>query len=95
MTGLTREQAAKAVGVLFGSIPYYIGTYYGTWGVKDPQGKEWKFTFDGSINAERRRNGRWVSADFEYKTGIFAGWVRPFAGIGKSEFAVRDVGRFP
>ena len=30
MTGLTREQAAKVVGVLFGSIPYYIGTYYGT-----------------------------------------------------------------
>lgn len=58
MTGLTREQAAKAVGVLFGSIPYYIGTYYETWGVKDPQGKEWKFTYDSNINGVREEMRR-------------------------------------
>ena len=52
MTGLTREQAAKAVGVLFGSIPYYIGTYYGTWRVKDRQGLEWKYSFHTSIYAQ-------------------------------------------
>lgn len=28
MTGITREEAANAVGELFGTQPYYIGTYY-------------------------------------------------------------------
>lgn len=35
MTGITREEAANAVGELFGTQPYYIGTYYSTWGVRD------------------------------------------------------------
>lgn len=53
MTGLTRKEAATAVGALFGTMPYYIGGYYETWGVRDPQGKEWKFTYDGSISPQR------------------------------------------
>lgn len=40
MTGITREEAANAVGELFGTQPYYIGTYYSTWGVRDLEGKE-------------------------------------------------------
>lgn len=39
MTGITREEAANAVGELFGTQPYYIGTYYSTWGVRDLEGK--------------------------------------------------------
>ena len=54
MTGITREEAANAVGELFGTQPYYIGTYYSTWGVRDLEGKEWKFTYDGSIHTQRR-----------------------------------------
>lgn len=38
MTGITREEAANAVGELFGTQPYYIGTYYSTWGVRDLEG---------------------------------------------------------
>lgn len=68
MTGITRKEAAIAVGALFETVPYYIGTYYETWGVKDPQGKEWKFTYDSSIDAQRRSRGRWIEADAEYKT---------------------------
>lgn len=30
MTGITRNEAAEAVGELFGTVPYYIGTYYRT-----------------------------------------------------------------
>ena len=52
MTGITREEAANAVGELFGTQPYYIGTYYSTWGVRDLEGKEWKFTYDGSIHTQ-------------------------------------------
>lgn len=88
MTGLTREQAAKAVGAMFGSIPYYIGTYYETWGVKDPQGKEWRFTFDSSITAQRRRNGQWVLADSEYKTEMVSPKLT-YEEMGKLQEVVR------
>lgn len=88
MTGLTREQAAKAVGAMFGSIPYYIGTYYETWGVNDPQGKEWKFTFDSSITAQRRRNGQWVLADSEYKTEMVSPKLT-YEEMGKLQEVVR------
>ena len=60
MTGITREEAANAVGELFGTQPYYIGTYYSTWGVRDLEGKEWKFTYDGSIHTQRRNGNRYV-----------------------------------
>lgn len=92
MTGLTREQAAKAVGTMFGSIPYYIGTYYETWGVKDPQGKEWKFTFDSSITAQRRRNGQWVLADSEYKTEMVSPKLT-YEEMGKLQEVVRCLRR--
>lgn len=65
MTGITREEAANAVGELFGTQPYYIGTYYSTWGVRDLEGKEWKFTYDGSIHTQRRNGNRYVYADSE------------------------------
>ncbi len=68
MTGITREKAAGAVAEMFGTTPYYIGTYYDTWGVKDPEGKEWKFTYDGSITSQRREGNRYVYAGKKYMT---------------------------
>lgn len=81
MTGVTREEAAKAVGKLFGTTPYFIGTYYDTWGVNDPQGKEWKFTYDGSITTQRRYQGRWHSANSDYSTEM----VSPKLSYGEME----------
>lgn len=54
MTGITREQAAQALAEYFGTSPHYIGTYYDTWGVTDPEGKEWKLMSDGSIRGEQK-----------------------------------------
>ena len=88
MTGLTREEAAKAVGTLFGTIPYYLGSYYKTWGVKDPQGKEWKFTYDGSITAQRRQRGRWVPADTDYRTEMVSPKLT-YEEMGKLQEVVR------
>lgn len=68
MTGITRQQAALAVGELFQARPYYIGTYYDTWGVRDHEGKEWKFTYDGSIHTQRRVGNNYTYADGEYST---------------------------
>ena len=57
MTGITRRQAAEALAEYFGTSVHYCGTYYDTWGVTDPEGKEWKLMSDGSIRAERKTAG--------------------------------------
>lgn len=64
MTGLSRRQAAEALGVLFGTRPRHIGGGYDTWEVDDQQGKTWKIVFDSSIRAYR--NGR-PTEDGAYK----------------------------
>lgn len=68
MTGITREQAAKAIAEMFGTEAYYSGSYYQTWSVRDPEGKEWKLTYDGSIRTERRSGNRYQRANGEYST---------------------------
>ena len=54
MTGISRRQAADALAEYFGTTPQYLGTYYDTWGVTDPEGKVWKLMSDGSIRPERK-----------------------------------------
>ena len=54
MTGITRRQATEALAAYFGTEPQYLGTYYDTWGVTDPEGKVWKLMSDSSIRAERK-----------------------------------------
>ena len=61
MTGITREQAAQALAEYFGTTPQYLGTYYDTWGVTDPEGKVWKLMSDGSIRAERKTGNGYES----------------------------------
>ncbi len=61
MTGITRRRAAEALAEYFGTTPQYLGTYYDTWGVTDPEGKVWKLMSDGSIRAERKTAGGYES----------------------------------
>lgn len=68
MTGITREEAARTIAQMFGTEAYFIGTYYETWGVQDPEGKEWKFTYDGSIRPEERSGRRSLHAGSTYCT---------------------------
>ena len=61
MTGITREQAAQALAAYFDTTPQYLGTYYDTWGVTDPEGKVWKLMSDSSIRAERKTRSGYES----------------------------------
>lgn len=54
MTGITREQAARALAEYFGTEARYQGGVYATWTVKDPRQKIWKLVSDSSILAERK-----------------------------------------
>lgn len=61
MTGITREEAARAVAAHFGTTARYTGGMYDAWTVRDNEGKEWKLMSDGSIDGERKSGGRYVS----------------------------------
>lgn len=67
MTGITRSQAAQALGVLFGTTPQYTGGTYSAWSVTDPQGKVWKLVNDGSIHATKKHGRAQNPASGEYK----------------------------
>ena len=53
MTGITREEAARALADYFETTPHHHGYTYDSWIVKDPSGKEWKLMSDSSIQGER------------------------------------------
>lgn len=54
MTGITREQAARALADYFGTEPRQAYDYYGSWYVPDPEGKEWRFMSDSSLRLEKK-----------------------------------------
>ena len=54
MTGITREQAARALAEYFGTEEEHTRGIYDTWEVTDPEGKDWKLMSDSSIRGERR-----------------------------------------
>lgn len=66
---------------MFGSTPERLYDYYDTWAVEDTEGKKWKFMYDSSITAQRRYNGRYISAGDEYKTEM----VSPKLEYGEME----------
>ena len=68
MTGITRERASQVAADFLGGESRYLGTYYKTYAATDAQGREWKFTFDGSIDPQKREHGEKVDADATYKT---------------------------
>ncbi|WP_217959226.1 amidoligase family protein [Acutalibacter muris] len=68
MTGISRARAAEVAAEYLGGQVEYKGTYYDTYLASDRQGRKWKFTYDGSIEAQKKENGVKVSADDTYKT---------------------------
>ena len=65
MTGITREKAAQITANIIGGRCEYAGTYYETWKAIGPDGREWKFMYDGSINTY---SGRGVYGSRNYST---------------------------
>ena len=49
MTGITREKAATIVAETINGTKHYIGGFYGTWEVKQQDGRKWSIVSDASI----------------------------------------------
>lgn len=65
-TGITREAAAKIAAEHLGGTMHHVGGYYDTYTVTAVDGRVWKFTYDGSIDCQRKENGRKVHATKNY-----------------------------
>lgn len=57
-TGITREEAAKAVAAYFRTNAQHTYSGYDTWEVTDGEGKVWKLMSDASIYTERKISGK-------------------------------------
>ncbi|SHK54222.1 amidoligase family protein [Hespellia stercorisuis] len=87
MTGITRLRAATVVGQLFQKEPYHIQSY-DSWCVRDLDGKEWKFSKDVSIRAERRTGNQYTRAGNEYQTEMVSPKLE-YEEMGKLQEVVR------
>ncbi len=65
ITGVTREEAARALAQYFGTEPSYLGGGYDAWEVRDPEGKEWKLMSDSSIDGECWTGAGYVENDIK------------------------------
>ena len=91
MTGITREEAAEALAAYFETTPEYLGTYYDTWGVTDPEGKVWKLMSDASIQGERKTNAGYIETESrDYKVEMVTPKLT-YAELPKLQECVRQV----
>lgn len=63
LTGLSRENAARAISSVLCGSPYHIGGAYDAWYVRDDSGDSWKIVSDSSLRSETR-DGRPTAEDF-------------------------------
>jgi hypothetical protein len=69
-TGITRRQAAEVAARYLGGTITETRDSYGTCKVTAPDGRVWKFVYDGSIYTQKRVNGEKVSAGREYSVEL-------------------------
>jgi len=93
MTGITREEAAKALAEHFGTQARYTGGGYGKWTVKDPEGKTWTLMSDSSITTERKVNGKYeYTSNSSYEVEMVTPKLT-FEEIPKLQEAIRTLRR--
>jgi hypothetical protein len=69
-TGITRRQAAEVAARYLGETITETRDSYGTCKVTAPDGRVWKFVYDGSIYTQKKVNGKKVSAGREYSVEL-------------------------
>ena len=68
LAGITRAEAAEALGAYFGTTPQRSYDNYDSWYVPDREGKQWRIMSDGSIRAEWNDDGHYRrTTDPEYR----------------------------
>lgn len=70
LTGITREQAAGVAAEFLQGTYSEGGTYYDTKEVTAPEGRVWKFMYDGSIHCQKKQGRQKVVAGRDYSVEL-------------------------
>ena len=90
-TGITRQEAIKALGEHFEASPIYLGQGYDAWGIVDDVGRTWKVMRDGSIRAEKKAGDRYIRTDEEAYRCEFVTPVLTYEDIPHLQEAIRAI----
>lgn len=88
-TGITRERAAGAAAEYLRGSARYSGGYYEAYEVTAPDGRVWKFMFDGSIRCQKKKNRRTVSAGSSYSVEMVSPILSYYEDIGDIQSLIR------
>jgi len=69
-TGITRTKAAEVAAEYFNGSTRSGGDFYNAQSVAAPDGRVWKFVFDGSITCQKKSGSQIVSAGSEYSVEL-------------------------
>ena len=69
-TGITRQKAAGIAARYLNGQGRSLGDYYDTQCITTPDGQVWKFMYDGSIDCQRKEQGRIVRANRRYSVEL-------------------------
>ena len=69
-TGITRQKAAEIAAAYLNGQGRSLGDYYDTQRITAPDGRVWKFMYDGSIDCQRKEQGRIVQANKKYSVEL-------------------------
>ena len=69
-TGITRQRAANIAAAYLNGQGCSLGDYYDTQRITAPDGRVWKFMYDGSIDCQRKEQGRIVQANKKYSVEL-------------------------
>ena len=69
-TGITRKKAAKIAARYLGGTISTLGDYYDTQHITARDGRVWKFMYDGSIDCQKRVEGRTISVGRAYSVEL-------------------------
>lgn len=69
-TGITRQKAADIAAQYLSGQGRTLGDYYDTQCITAPDGRVWKFMYDGSIECQRKEQGRVIAAGRKYSVEL-------------------------
>lgn len=70
LTGITREQAAGVAAEFLQGTYSESGTYYDTKEVTAPDGRVWKFMYDGSIHCQKKQGRQKAAVGRDYSVEL-------------------------
>lgn len=88
-TGITRTQAAEVAKEYFGGSIRTGSDFYNTHSITAPDGRVWKFLYDGSISCQKKSGNRIVATGSEYSVELVSPILNYYEDIKTIQELVR------